>query len=170
MVQKLQLARRLSKAGLSPESPPPWHAASAKETVSLSSCEHRTAAKDGRIICSKITEGDNEVSPNLCRECPYREVNCSHLRFSLNRTSPSPLIVRYNGRTEIWDDGPSELSFEHAACAAKVIPIYEPRSCVGCTQCKPVQAPARKPAQGRKPAAIGKVVAFPSHKPVAVPG
>ena len=170
MVQKLQLARRLPKAGASPETKLPWSGASERETASLSSCEHRTAAKDGRIICSKVTEGDNEVSPNLCRECPFKAVNCSHLRFSLRQTTPSPLVVRYNGRTEIWDDGPNELSFEHAACAAKVIPIYGPRSCAGCSLRKPVQAPAQEQAQARKPAAIGKVVAFPSHEPVAVPG
>ena len=170
MVQKLQLARRLPRPGLSPETAPAWSGSSERDTVSLSSCEHRTAAKDGRIICSKVSEGDNEVSPNLCRECPFRAVNCSHLRFSLRQTSPSPLVVRYNGRTEIWDDGPNELSFEHAACAAKVIPIYGPRSCAGCSLRHPVQAPAQKQAQVRKPAAIGRVVAFPSHEPVAVPG
>jgi hypothetical protein len=170
MVQKLQLARRPPKAGVSPEGALPWSAASDRQTASLGSCEHRTAAKDGRIICSKVSEGDNEVSPNLCSDCPFKAVNCSHLRFSLRQTSPSPLIVRYNGRTEIWDDGPNELSFEHAACAAKVIPIYGPRSCAGCSLRKPVQAPSQKQAQARKPAAIGKVVAFPSREPVAVPG
>ena len=170
MVQRLQLARRLPKADVSSESTLPWSGASERETAGLGSCEYRTAAKDGRIICSKVTEGDNEVSPNLCRECPFKAVNCSHLRFSLRQTSPSPLIVRYNGRTEIWDDGPNELSFEHAACAAKVIPVYGPRSCAGCTLRKPVQAPAQKPPLGRKPADIGKVVVFPSHEPVAVPG
>ena len=170
MVQRLQLARRLPKAGVPTENTLPWTAESERQMAGLGSCEHRTAAKDGRIICSKVTEGDNEVSPNLCRECPFRAVNCSHLRFSLRQTSPSPLIVRFNGRTEIWDDGPNELSFEHAACAAKVIPIYGPRSCAGCTLRQPVQAPAQKQAQARKPAAIGRVVAFPSHEPVAVPG
>jgi hypothetical protein len=170
MVQRLQLARRLPKTGVSPENRQLWSIPSERETASLGLCEHRTAAKDGRIICSKVTQGDNEVSPNLCRECPYRAVNCSYLRFSLRQTSPSPLIVRYNGRTEIWDDGPNELSFEHAACAAKVIPIYGPRSCAGCALRKPVQAPAQRQTQARKPAAIGKVVAFPSHEPVAVPG
>ncbi|MFN2290294.1 MAG: hypothetical protein ACK2UC_03775, partial [Anaerolineae bacterium] len=76
-------------------------------------CEHRSVSKDGRIMCGKIVEGDPEVSPNLCRDCPFKAVNCSHLRFSLRLSSPSPLIVRFNGRTEVWDDDPPQLSFEH---------------------------------------------------------
>jgi hypothetical protein len=127
-------------------------------------------AKDGRIICSRIVEGDNEVSPNVCRDCPFKTVNCSHLRFSLRKTSPSPLIVRYNGRTEIWDDGPCELSFERAACTARVMPVYEPRSCAGCTLHKALQAPVKRPSRRREAAAMGKVVAFPSHEPLAVAG
>jgi hypothetical protein len=119
-----------------------------------------------------VVEGENEVSPNVCRECPFKAVNCSHLRFSLRQTSPSPLIVRYNGRTEIWDDGPSELSFHRAACAAKVIPIYEPRSCAGCTLHKPIQVPVETPSRSpaHLAASAGKVVAFPSHEPVAAAG
>ncbi|MGC9334338.1 MAG: hypothetical protein ACP5JJ_09335, partial [Anaerolineae bacterium] len=28
------------------------------QTAALSGCEHRTVAKDGRILCAKIVEGD----------------------------------------------------------------------------------------------------------------
>ena len=168
MVRELQFAKRMqeevpSEGGL------PWRSSPATEAQTSSSCEHRTVAKDGRIICSRIVEGDREVSPNVCRDCPFKAVNCSHLRFSLRQTSPSPLIVRYNGRTEVWDDGPCALSFERAACAAKVMPVHEPRSCAGCALHKPVQAPVKAPSRRRRAASVGKVVAFPSHEPVAVP-
>ena len=171
MVRELQLARRQPHGDVAPaEGPQLWSGAPAKEIQSLSSCEHRTVAKDGKIVCSRVVEGENEVSPNVCRDCPFKAVNCSHLRFSLRQTSPSPLIVRYNGRTEIWDDGPCELSFERAACDVKVMPIYEPRSCAGCTLHEPLQARRKTASRRRKAAAIGKVVAFPSHEPLAVAG
>ena len=38
-------------------------------------CEHRTVSKEGRIVCRKIVEGENTVSPNLCRNCPFMAVN-----------------------------------------------------------------------------------------------
>jgi len=138
--------------------------------VSLSSCEHRTVAKDGRIVCQRIVEGDCEVTPNVCRFCPFKAVNCAHLRFSLRLSSPSPLLVRYNGRTEVWNDGPSELRFERAACIARVTPIQEPRSCAGCTLRQPVQVPLEQPGQRRQVAGMGKVVPFPSREPLAATG
>ncbi|HSJ53382.1 MAG TPA: hypothetical protein VLC52_06505 [Anaerolineae bacterium] len=96
------------------------------------SCEHRTVSRDGRIVCKKIVDGQAEVSPTVCRQCPFRAVNCQHLRFSLRLSSPSPLLVRYNGRTELWDDGPAELRFDRAACAARVMPIHSPQACAEC--------------------------------------
>lgn len=102
------------------------------------SCEHRTVSKDGRIVCRKIATGDNEVSPNICRTCPFKAVRCEHLRFSLRKTEPCRLIVRFNGRTEIWDDEPPDVRFEQAACAAKVLPIQHPKQCVGCALRQPV--------------------------------
>ncbi len=145
-------------------------------TPGLSPCEHRTVSKDGRIVCGKIVEGDNQVSPNVCRACPFKAVNCAHLRFSLRQTSPSPLVVRYNGRTEIWDDDPPELNFERAACAVKVVPIEHPRSCVGCPLRQALQAPgeeapaARTSRRRRRAATPGKVVPFPQREVVAATG
>ncbi len=130
----------------------------------LSACEHRTVSKDGRIVCGKIVEGENEVSPNTCRACPFKAVNCGHLCFSLCQTTPSPLIVRFNGREEIWDDDPPELHFERAACSAKVVPIQHPRQCAGCTLRQPIQAPTKRPETRRN---VGKVVAFPQRKVAA---
>jgi hypothetical protein len=134
------------------------------------SCEHRTVSKDGRIICTKITEGDNTASPNTCRNCPFQAVDCSHLRFSLRLSSPSPLIVRFNGRTEIWDDHPPQLRFQQAACAARVIPIERPDACAACPLRQPIaNHPAARPT--RQPAArSGKVVPFPLPESAAAAG
>lgn len=132
-------------------------------------CEHRTVSKEGRIICGKIVEGDNAVSPNTCRNCPFIAANCAHLRFSLQQTSPSPLIVRYNGRTEIWDDDPPEIRFHQAACAARVMPIDDPRVCAACAlrEAKSERSPTHRPAPRRlEPAARGKVVPFPQADPM----
>ena len=82
-------------------------------------CQYRSVARDGRIICKKIVEGENEVSPNLCRDCPARQIGCEKLHFSLEKLSPSPVVVRYgNGHSEVWDDEPARIRFVRAACAA----------------------------------------------------
>jgi hypothetical protein len=134
----------------------------------LNSCEHRTVAKDGRIVCQRIVEGDNEVSPKVCFSCPFKAVNCSHLRFSLRQTCPSPITVRYNGRVEVWDDEPPELRFERAACARKKVPIFDPRSCVGCPLRQELQALAKKPSlRTRRSNGVGKVVPFPGREVAA---
>jgi hypothetical protein len=137
--------------------------------LGASPCEHRTVSKDGRIICKKIMVGDNGVSPNECRACPFRAVNCQHLRFSLQQTSPRPLVVRYNGREEVWDDDPAELRFEQAACAVKVMPVQDPRVCAGCALRQAVHAPVEQPVARRQRRAVagGKVVAFPGREAVA---
>ncbi len=136
----------------------------------LSACEHRAASRDGRIVCEKIVDGDPEVSPNICRDCPYKQVNCAHLRFSLRLHSPSPLVVRYNGRTEVWDDGPPELALDRAACTERVVPIHGPRACESC----PLRQPLRDTTAeaGNRPAApgVGKVVSFPTREALAAAG
>lgn len=134
-----------------------------------SACEYRTVSKEGRIICQKIVEGDPEVSPNICRDCPFKAVDCAHLRFSLCRSSASPLVVRFNGRTEVWDDGPSRLTFERAACAERVVPIHGPGACADCPLRQPLRETAAEPP-AHKPAAAGKVVSFPAREAVAAAG
>ncbi len=137
----------------------------------LSPCDYRTTSQDGRIVCLKIVAGNDEVSPNLCRSCPFKATNCAHLRFTLRQISPSPLVVRYNGRTEIWDNDPPEIRFEHAACAARVLPIEHPRACVGCALRQPLQAPVQEPRQRvARPGAGGKVVPFPTREVLAATG
>ena len=152
MIQQLPFVRH--KGGLRDASP----------------CDHRTVSKDGRITCRKIVQGENAVSPDLCRACPTRAVNCSHLRFSLLQTSPSPLIVRFNGRTELWDDEPPELRFQQAACSVRILPIEHVHTCSGCSLRQPINAPAEQ-ANPRRPAARpGKVVPFPQREPVVATG
>lgn len=171
MGRELKLTRGAYREGSNP------HGAMLPERIPFqepapgtSSCEHRKVSKDGRFICAQIVEGDNEVSPNICRDCPFKAVDCGHLRFSLRQTEPSRLVVRYNGRTEVWDDDPPELHFERAACTAKVMPIYTPRSCAGCALRHPLQAPAERPERRRKVAGAGRVVSFPSREALVAAG
>ena len=155
----------------------------AEPVTATGTCEHRKVSKDGRIVCGKIVEGDIEVSPDVCRTCPLKAVNCAHLRFSLKQITPTPLTVRYNGRTEIWDDDPAEVRFEQSACAAKVMPIQHPKQCVGCALREPVDtaAPQEQPADTavpeaprprprRKAPVSGNVVPFPGRKVAAAAG
>jgi hypothetical protein len=136
----------------------------------LSPCDHRTVSKDGHIICAKIVEGDNSISPERCRDCPFRTVNCAHLRFALRQITPSPLVVRHNGREEVWDDDPPEIRFERAACVAKMVPIEHPRACVGCELRRLVEAAGEQPRRRRRVAGAGKVVPFPGAGAVAATG
>lgn len=171
MARELGLARQpRCDQGVSQDADIQWSPAPHNPTHNLSSCEHRTVSKDGRIVCARIVEGENDVSPNVCRDCPFKAVNCAHLRFSLRLSSPSPLVVRYNGRTEIWDDDPPELDFERAACTAKVMPVYGPRACAECALRKPLQAPVERPAPRRQVPGAGKVVPFPGREPLAATG
>jgi hypothetical protein len=130
-------------------------------------CEHRSVAADGRIVCAKITLGDNEVSPNLCRNCPAKTIACRHLCFSLQKSSPSAIVVRYaGGRTEVWNDEPPSVSFLHAACAAKVAPITSPRECAACSlRLTTLPQPKVREKTVRRKAKGGRVVPFP--QPVA---
>ena len=133
-------------------------------------CEHRSVAADGRIICAKITLGNNEVSPNFCRDCPAKTIACHHLRFSLQKSSPSAIVVRYvSGRTEVWNDEPPSISFLRAACATRVAPITHPRECVACglRLATYPQPQVREKAARREPGE-GKVVPLP--QPVAAAG
>lgn len=129
-------------------------------------CQYRSVDRDGRIICKKIVEGDNEVSPNLCRDCPAKQITCDKLRFSLQKLSVSPIVVRYgNGHSEVWRDEPAKISFLRAACVAKVIPISDPRQCAACAL-RGVGEPVIEEIPLPK-VASGKVIAFPQRAAVA---
>jgi hypothetical protein len=144
---------------------------SPREDAALaSSCQFRTVSKDGRIVCSKIALGDNAVSPAVCHACPFSTVNCAHLRFSLQHTSPSPLVVRFNGRTEIWNDDPAQLLFYHAACSERVVSIHSPRACAACPFHVPAQATCDASVSRPAVARPGKVVPFPVREPLVATG
>lgn len=136
----------------------------------LKACDHRTVSKEGRIVCQKIVDGDPEVSPNVCRDCPYKKVDCTHLRFSLRLITPSPLLVRFNGRTEVWDDGPPQLAFERAACSERVVPVHGPRYCADCPLRQPLRETSSESEASRPAVALGKVVSFPVREAVAAAG
>ena len=124
-------------------------------------CQYRSVGRDGRITCQKIVEGDNEVSPNLCRDCPARQINCDKLRFSLQKSSPSPIVVRYgNGHSEVWNNEPARITFLRAACVAKVAPISDLRQCAACAL-RTVSEPVLEEVLLPKVARRGKVIAFP---------
>ncbi len=124
---------------------------------SASPCEHRTVSGDGRVICHKIIQGENAVSADLCRTCPFRAVNCNHLRFSLLRTSPSPFLVRFNGHTELWNDEPPEVRFRQAACSIRILPIGHPHFCTGCSHRQPIDARSEQLAGWGRAASVHKM-------------
>ena len=134
-------------------------------------CEHRTVSKDGRIVCAKIVEGENSVSREVCRGCPVRAVNCEHLRFSLRQAAGSPLVVRYNGRTEVWDEESAGVRFERAACAVQVKVVEHARLCAGCRLRCAVEAVSEGVVERQRlVVGGGKVVAFPGREVVAATG
>jgi hypothetical protein len=130
-------------------------------------CEHRTVSKDGRIICRKIAEGDNEISPSLCLACPVAAINCAHLRFSLRQSCPSRLVVRFNGHTEIWGDEPPAVHLSQAACAERIIPIESPLRCASCALRQPVQAPSLR--SGQAPTRLPALRPTPLPTPLPTP-
>jgi len=96
-------------------------------------CEHRQVTGDGRVICRKIGTGDAEVSAELCASCPAAVIGCAHLRFTLRKHAPVPIVVRYaGGRTEVWDDVPPTMRLDRAACVLRREPISCPADCAGC--------------------------------------
>ena len=130
-------------------------------------CPHRSVDRDGRIICKKIVEGDNEVSPNICRDCPAKQIGCSRLRFSLRKSSPSPIVVRYgNGHSEVWRNEPARISFLRAACLAKVVPISDPRQCAACAL-RAADKPGIEEIRLPRVASGGNVIAFPQRAAAA---
>ncbi len=130
----------------------------------LCGCEHRAVSKDGRIVCAKITQGDNTISPDVCRGCPAHSINCSHLRFSLNHSQHVPLVVRFNGHTEVWSDDAPELRFQHAACEARVTPILHAKACANCPLRMAAHASGDAAQADRLPACGGKIVPLPARE------
>lgn len=134
----------------------------------LKPCPFRHADKHGRILCGLAKGNDREVSVNLCRACPVAQINCQHLRASLEKHVPTPITVRYaTGRVEVWDDTPPTIEFQHAACAVKTMPIHSPRDCVGCPLRLPQVVPqnAIPMARARKQNASSSPATSADHLP-----
>ncbi len=120
--------------------------------MNLKPCPYRHVGEEGHILCNKIKSGDREVSPNICRACPISQINCAHLRATLDNQSRPPIVVRWgNGKTQVWNDFATQsISLERAACAAKVTPIHSARDCAGCPLRQPlIAAEAIAPADAK---------------------
>jgi len=123
------------------------------ETVA---CPHRQVASDGRIICRKVTAGDNEVSLLGCQDCPARLIGCEHLRFSLAQHRHPPIVVRYaTGRTEVWREEDGRLTLARAACALRMA-LVETADCLACPVRQTAAASSKPPA-----CSSARVVSFP---------
>lgn len=108
----------------------------------LRPCPFRRVNDDGQILCELIKGSDREITLDICRACPVSQVNCQHLRASLEKQVGASITVRFlGGRTEIWDDHPPAVEFKRAACAEKAMPIHTPRDCAGC----PIRMPQVTP-------------------------
>lgn len=128
-------------------------------------CFHRKVDENGRILCGLIKGGDREVSVNLCRSCAVPQINCQHLRASVQKIVPTPITVRYaTGRVEVWDNELPTVGFKQAACSVKVMPIHSARDCAGC----PIRTPVFQPQtafQAARRARSGAALDSP-HPPV----
>ena len=128
--------------------------------MASSICAFRSVDGDGHIVCDKIRGLDRDVDSGICGTCPARACNCEHLRFSLLKSAPATLIVRYgNGHTEVWEGEPPSLSFLQAACAEKMVPISAPQWCASCE----LKAAVRPPEERQEPEkAAPSIIQFPA--------
>ncbi|HEY6043101.1 MAG TPA: hypothetical protein VIX58_13310 [Anaerolineae bacterium] len=96
-------------------------------------CPFRSVNGEGQILCQLIKGPDHEITLDICRACPVSQINCQHLRASLEKQESNSLVVRFvTGRTEVWNDNPPAVTIKRAACAEKAMPIQSPRDCSGC--------------------------------------
>src|SRR5512140_3523709 len=101
--------------------------------INLRPCPYRLVDGEGHILCNQIKSGDREVTPAICRACPIAQIDCRHLRATLDQQTRVPITVRWgNGKTQVWDDPTPPLAMQRAACSVKTIPILSPRDCAGC--------------------------------------
>ena len=101
--------------------------------LNLRPCPYRLVDGEGHILCNQIKNGDREVTPAICRACPIAQIDCRHLKATLDQQVRVPITVRWgNGKSQVWDDPTPPLAMQRAACSAKTIPILSPRDCAGC--------------------------------------
>ncbi|MBU0492990.1 MAG: hypothetical protein KKA73_09440 [Chloroflexi bacterium] len=104
-----------------------------RQPATESPCEQRQVTADGRVVCRKVGQGDAEVTPDLCAACPTTVIGCQHLRFTLTKHAPVPIVVRYaGGRTEVWDDIPPSMRLARGACVLRREAVNGPADCAGC--------------------------------------
>jgi len=142
--------------------------------LNLKPCPYRLVDGEGLILCNQIKSGDREVSPAICRACPIAQIDCQHLKATLDQQTRVPITVRWgNGKTQVWDDPTPPLAMQRAACSAKTIPILSPRDCTGCAirqaLVMPDAIPVMQPSIQRKPAAVARRTLQPIPVPQVAP-
>ncbi|MCW5850757.1 MAG: hypothetical protein KIT87_11840 [Anaerolineae bacterium] len=99
----------------------------------LRPCPYRTAQLDGQLTCAKIGGPDREVTPEICAACPAAQIGCAHLRFSLVKNAPSPLLIRWgNGKQEVLAADAPRVELARGACGEQVMPVHGPSACAAC--------------------------------------
>ena len=99
----------------------------------LRPCPYRTAQLDGQLTCAKIGGPDREVTPDICAACPAAQISCAHLRFSLVKNAPSPLLIRWgNGKQEVLEADAPRVELARGACGEQVMPVHGPSACAAC--------------------------------------
>ena len=99
----------------------------------LRPCPYRTAQLDGQLTCAKIGGPDREVTPDICAACPAAQISCAHLRFSLVKNAPSPLLIRWgNGKQELLEADAPKVELARGACGEQVMPVHGPATCAAC--------------------------------------
>jgi len=110
--------------------------------TNLSPCPYRQVDVEGRILCNQIKTGEREVAAPSAASARSPQIDCTHLRATLNHQSSNPLTVRWgNGRTEIWHDAAPPLHSYAPLARPKTIPIISPGDCRGCTLHKSLVTP-----------------------------
>jgi hypothetical protein len=130
-------------------------------------CVHRSVSDDGRVLCAKIVDRNNAVCPQVCGDCPFSAINCSHLRFTLTLSSRAPLRVRWNGRTEVWDDEAPKVSLHRAACAARVSQVDHPSACAGCSLRQPIPSGENRLPTKPPSSRPSNIIPFPHREAIA---
>lgn len=143
----------------------------------LRPCPFRTAQLDGQLTCSKISGSDREVTADICAACPAAQIGCAHLRFSLVKNAPSPLLIRWgNGKQEVLEADAPRVELARGACGEQVMPVHGPSACAACPlhqswETQPTAATRRQAKVSRALAARTVILeeALPSAAPGAAP-
>jgi hypothetical protein len=65
-------------------------------------CRYMEVSEDGRLICTRIKQGDNIISQEVCTQlCPLPKEKCIYLKFSLRKETLFSAIGVGGRRTEM---------------------------------------------------------------------